>query len=88
MAAIFNAEIELTKIREKKHLASGKAEYAKRASKLDSYRGKIFELYEKGASLSEIQYYILTNLTKEHRKNGFKLHRTTIHKYIKRFTHG
>ena len=88
MTAGFNAEVELEKIRAKKRLLTAQGEYAKRVSKLDPYRNKIFELYERGASLSEIQHYILANLTKIDRKNNFKLHRTTIHKYIKRFERG
>ena len=88
MTAEFNAEVELAKIRAKKRLASGKGEYERRSSKLDPYREQIFNIYERGGSLSEIQSYIVTNLTKEDRKNGFKLHRTTIHKYIQRFELG
>ncbi|MCG6202022.1 hypothetical protein [Psychromonas antarctica] len=88
MVAEFNAEVELAKIRARKKLVAGKGEYAKRVSKLDPYREQIFDLHEKGASLSDTQNYILTNLTKEDRKKGFKLHRTTINKYILRFERG
>lgn len=88
MVAEFNAEVELAKIIAHKKLVSGKGEYAKRISKLDPYREQIFKLYEKGASLSQIHSYIVTNLTKKDRKNGFKLHRTTIHKYIIRHERG
>ena len=88
MATEFNAQAELAKIRAKKKLQSQQGEYARRRSKLDSYRTQIFELYEDGASLSEIRSYIVTNLTKADREAGFKLHRTTIQKYIKRFERG
>jgi hypothetical protein len=84
----FNAESVLANMRAKKKLELGQGEYARRSSKLDPYRIPIFNLYEKGASLAEIHNYIVTNLTSSDRKNGFKLHRTTIQKYIKRFTHG
>lgn len=88
MGSEFNAEFELSKIRAQKKLVSEKGEYAKRVSKLDPYRMQIFGLHEKGASLSEIQNYILTNLRKEDRNTNFKLHRTTINKYILRFKRG
>lgn len=83
-----DAALELAKLRATKKLQSQKGEYARRKSKLDSYRTQIFELHEAGASLSEIQGYIVTNLTKADRKAGFTLHRTTIQKYIKRFERG
>lgn len=85
---IMDAVKELEKIREWKRIASQKGEFARRKSKLDNYRTHIFDLYNEGASLSEIKRYILIHLTNEDKEKGFKLHRTTIQKYIKRFTHG
>jgi hypothetical protein len=63
-------------------------EFARRKSKLDPYRTQIFALDKAGASLSEIKGYVVTNLTASDRKNGFKLHRTTIQKYLSRFKNG
>ena len=79
---------ELEEIRRLNKIRSQKGEFARRRSKLDPYRGKIFELDELGASLSEIKDYIVTNLKADDRKGDFKLHRTTIQKYLKRFKHG
>ena len=81
-----DAKLELKKIRDAKKLQSQKSEFARRKSKLDVYRTPIFTLHYEGATLSEIQKYILNNLVKEDRENGFKVHRTTIQKYIQRFT--
>ena len=83
-----DVEKELKEIRRLKKISLQKGEFARRKSKLDPYRVQIFELSKAGASLSEIKSYILTNLKNDDKEKGFKLHRTTIQKYIRRFTHG